>query len=112
MCDKMTLKEIVVVLKKLGSLPIRGGEWHSYRGYYDQLALHPSRENITCKDLAKQIENIVKSKQVFHGYKGGEYTYNWDTNLYVAFRGNSGEYVYCIGVDASGASFITKEEEW
>lgn len=72
----------------------------SYRGYYDQLALGYTNSNsdtLTVGDLKKMLEDSIG--KTYTGYKGGEYTMDDTTCVWVA---NSGE--------AGGTAIIDIEE--
>lgn len=87
----MTLGELIDTLKaadqgvvcKMGfSRP------HSYRGYYDQLAFEPT-DNAKVSEMLKCAEESLGKE--FTGYKGGEYTMDKHTDVWLAHYGNSGE---------------------
>lgn len=63
----------------------------SYRGYYDQLALgyndDGSREPITVATLLADCEQAVG--RTYSGYKGGDYTMDRATPVWVANYGRS-----------------------
>ncbi len=63
---------------------------HSYRGYYDQLALgyeiKEYGEETKVSDVLKYCKNAIGKS--FVGWKGGEYTMDEDTPLWVS---NSGQ---------------------
>lgn len=55
----------------------------SYRGYYEDLALgYTSEGSITVRELKELLSSSMG--KTFHGYKGGEYTMNENTLLWVA----------------------------
>ena len=53
---------------------------YSYRGYYAHLAFHPAK-NILVSDMLKLALTCVGKE--FHGYKGGLYTMNFRTEVYL-----------------------------
>lgn len=59
----------------------------SYRGYYEQLAIgyKPGKEKVSIADLIKLCEDA--NGETFAGWKGGEYTMDDDTPVWVANRG-------------------------
>jgi hypothetical protein len=63
-------------------------EPHSYRGIYSELAFEPCK-NTKVGDMLKCCERA--KKRIFEGYKGGEFTYNNDTECHLAWYGSSGE---------------------
>lgn len=63
-------------------------EADSYRGYYDQLAVQPCTTAKTINQLIKVLVDSVGC--TFTGYKGGEYTMYWDTDVYYANYGETG----------------------
>ena len=87
----MTLGEIINKLKEYDpetQLNLGFTEPHSYRGYYEQLAFEPCK-NTT---IGRMLECCKKAKSgIFEGYKGGEYTYDDDTECNMAWYGCSGE---------------------
>lgn len=61
----------------------------SYRGYYDEVSFAPAR-GVTA---AKVKDLVAKAfSETFEGYKGCKYTYNSDTDCYLAHYGNCGEH--------------------
>lgn len=62
---------------------------NSYRGYYNQPAIGwGDRCNGKVKDFLDQLNECTSGK-VYQGYKGGDYTYDDDDELYVANWGHS-----------------------
>ena len=61
---------------------IRNGFGHSmsYRGDYSQLAFAPA-QYVTVGSMLEEAKRAVG--KTYHGYKGGEYTFNKDQDLYV-----------------------------
>lgn len=57
---------------------------HSYRGYYEEAAVEP-QENTTIKEMKESIERLLSEE--FMGYKGGEYTYEYNTKINLAYYG-------------------------
>lgn len=83
------------------------GSVHSYRGYYDQLALgyQDSGDGIKVGALLEKLKEAV-GKQ-FCGYKGGEYTMYEDTVVWVANHNESGGTAIMDAVD-SGYKVVLK----
>jgi len=69
-------------------LPEACADPHSYRGYYEDLALEP-RENVRLGDLLAELKGCVG--RMFYGYKGGEYTMQTYTTVWVAEYGCTSE---------------------
>lgn len=61
---------------------------HSYRGYYEQLALGYGLGDITVGQLLGMCEGAVGKS--FTGYKGGEYVMGRETPVWVANHNESG----------------------
>jgi hypothetical protein len=63
---------------------------HSYRGYYEQLALGYTDEGESPK--VSELLTLLKDAngKTFTGYKGGEYTMGDDTKMWVANRRQAG----------------------
>lgn len=65
--------------------------WGSYRGYYECIALDPThnplRSAVTVEDLIASLRGAVGSKM--QGYKGGEYSIDWSTRIYVSPYGEA-----------------------
>lgn len=61
---------------------------HSYRGYYDELAFEP-KENTTIGDMLACAKQAVGS--TYGGYKGGEFTMDEYSPVWLAKRGRTGE---------------------
>lgn len=75
------------------------GEFDSYRGYYDQLALGTGLEPITVAELLAAASE-AKGK-VFQGYKGGDYLMTGDTAVWFSEYGCSSG-VAIVGIDHEG----------
>lgn len=77
----------------------RPGDWHSYRGYYDQLALDWSEDRRDVMPPMSMEEFGAATRaclgRVFTGYKGGEYAMNRSTPLWLSTYG-----------DASGVAIV------
>lgn len=87
------------------------GEPHSYRGYYERLALEPSNREATAGELRKILADTIGD--VFEGYKGGDYEMAGWTLVHIAAYGSTGPYV--CGVSYNGENTLVVEtayEEW
>lgn len=62
------------------------GRATSYRGYYDQVAFVPSSHDTTIGAMLDSAENAIGT--TFTGYKGGEYSYDGDTEAWLADWGS------------------------
>ena len=63
----------------------------SYRGYYTDLALvsgligdDDQTETVKLGSLLARCESVVANRTVFYDYRGGEYTMNWNTQIWQA----------------------------
>lgn len=61
---------------------------HSYRGYYDQLAIGYGTDDITVAQLLELCKDA--DGKTFTGYKGGDYNMHSDTPLWIANSNESG----------------------
>ena len=90
------------------------GNFGSYRGYYEDLCIGYDDKDQgfnTVKDLKDTLTKAL-DKGVMYGYKGGEFSINEDTLVWLADYSDLGDMVIDI-IDVNGeALIITKEEEW
>jgi hypothetical protein len=95
--NQMTLGKMIDVLRRkdpkasvyLDFVHFRPKGIHSYRGYYDQIAIgYATDVDPTVKDVLEMLEGAVG--QTFTGYKGGEYGMDWDTPVWIANHNESG----------------------
>lgn len=87
----MTLGELIKTLEKANPdkvVPIGFKHPHCYRGYYEQLAFEPAR-NVTVGSMLECAKSAVG--QTFEGYKGGDYTMDNYTRVWLAEYGDTGE---------------------
>jgi len=61
---------------------------HSYRGYYDNLAFEPA-ENVPVSEMLNIARGCVGA--TFGGWKGGGYTMDAHTDVWLANLGDCGE---------------------
>lgn len=61
---------------------------HSYRGYYDRLAFEPAW-NVRVGDMLKDAKE--SKGKTFMGYKGGDYTMDGMTEVYIAKYSECGD---------------------
>ena len=63
-------------------------DFHSYRGYYEDLAIQPCEKPLSVEQL------LVKARaalgEVFEGYKGGDFPMHKNSILWIAYYGSSG----------------------
>lgn len=94
--ELMTLGELISALEKVADksklVKTLGGTYVgglcSYRGYYEDLAIMPRLDTgLTAGELLERARNAVG--QQFSGWKGGEYTMDRDTPLWLADSGCS-----------------------
>ncbi len=90
MCT-MTLQELIDALAVCDSrtrVPLGFGYPHSYRGCYDELAFEPVRDTTVGAMLAAARAAMGATYQ---GYKGGSYTMQPYTEVWIAEHGHTGE---------------------
>lgn len=92
--------ENLVVRFSDGSYP---GEFMSYRGYYDHVAIDRSPNTKMLGEFRKQVRDVIG--QTLEGYKGGSFTMDRYTPVWVSEYGDaSGNGV--VGVKQEGG-FLT-----
>ena len=103
---QMTLGQLIERLNHLHpSVTLCIGYPHSYRGYYSDLAFEQS-EVRTVDEILKEVEGCLGKE--FTGYKGGEYTMDESTPVWIAEYGSAGVRLMAIGLNGS---LVTAEEE-
>lgn len=93
MTEQMTLGELIMALQKCPPEAIcRTGRWgsptnpHSYRGYYDHLALEVGER----KPVAAVLDMLEQAcGETYEGYKGGDFTMGSSTPVWLAEQGVS-----------------------
>ena len=85
----MTLSEVITVLEKstISRVPKGFGRPCSYRGSYSSVAFEPT-EDTTTEDMLMWCREALGS--TFNGHKGGKYLMGPDTDVYIAFSGETG----------------------
>lgn len=63
---------------------------HSWRGVYAELAFEPASD-VTISSMLKTAEDAIG--HTFQGYKGGDYTYNRETEIHISIEGESYDYL-------------------
>lgn len=78
---------------------------HSYRGYYDQLAFEPAHD-VRVSDMLACATGAIGA--TYSGYKGGEFTMDASTDVWLAEYGSTGETIgpvllaYMLGTHNAG----------
>src|SRR2546426_1116512 len=87
----MTLDELIAFLEEVDpSLIVLHGfaHPHSYRGRYEKLAFVPTTD-VTAASMLACAKSAVGA--TYDGWKGGEFTMDPDTDVYLAEVGGTGE---------------------
>ena len=91
------------------------GEWGSYRGYYDQAFIGYRRKgrNYSTVEELKNIIYEALGEETMYGYKGGEFSVGYDTEVCFALddRSVSGLYVKRLTDDFDGLKLEVEEED-
>jgi hypothetical protein len=66
---------------------IAPGRLHSYRGYYEQLAIEPDNIYVLLDPFIADLEIAVG--QTYEGYKGGDFTMHRDTPVWISSYGEA-----------------------
>lgn len=80
---------------------------HSYRGYYEQLSFEPA-ENIRLKDMLDLA--IAANGATYEGWKGGSYTMDLDTTVWIASEGCTSPHDEDDGLTEAHLEFILSTE--
>lgn len=83
-------------------------EPHSYRGYYIDLAFEMDDSTSTVGEVLKMLQGCFL--ETFEGYKGGEFTMDKDTPIWIASWGCTGECIMSI-IDGDVLGFELQEGE-
>ena len=88
--NQMTLGKLIERLKQLDeqtiikcTIPLG-----SYRGYYEDLMIEPCESGVNVVDVIKSCEEA--NGATFTGYKGGDFTMDLETPIFVAYYGSTG----------------------
>ncbi len=87
----MWLQELIKILEQQPKdkvVPLGFSNPHSYRGYYDELAFEPE-ENVTVGQMLEDAQSALGN--TYTGYKGGDFTMNGTTDVWLAKYGRTGE---------------------
>lgn len=108
--SQMTLGALIVALEGLpdGSEVENVGYLHSYRGYYEDLALRRLEGKRPAAELLAACKAAMG--EVFEGYKGGDYVMGILTPLWISDYGTASG-VKIMGLLPDG-TFETAQEEW
>ena len=109
---QLTLGGLIKLLEALHpQMPIVGlGELDSYRGYYCDLAFHPTPKTATVEHVLSQCRAAMG--RVFEGYKGGDYVMGAPTPLWVSAYGEaSGERLMGLEAIDEVLTPVTEPEE-
>lgn len=89
------------------------GTYDSYRGYYEDLYIGYSDDDkgFNYVGKLKQVLNKALDDGEMYGYKGGEYSINNDTLVWLAQYGCTGEMVVDIQKLGEEIYIIVKEEK-
>ena len=91
----MVLQELIDTLSRYNPathVPLGFGKPHSYRGYYDELAFEPVPDTTVGAMLTDAKEAFGRT---YSGYKGGDYTMDGFTPVWLARYGDTGEGLGC-----------------
>lgn len=82
---------------------------HSYRGYYEQLAVEPSgQENTLSEVFGAELDAVIGTE--LEGWKGGEFYMDTDTPVWLSHEGTySGRAI--IGAELRGNILVLITEE-
>lgn len=90
------------------------GDFDSYRGYYVDMYLGYSDEDQgknTVEDLKQALESALK-QGVMEGYKGGTYSIDHDTLLWLSSYGCCGDMIVDVVEYKGDIVIVTKEDEY
>ena len=79
------------------TIPVDG--CHSYRGYYEDLALSVNQEQKWTVAAVRMVLGCALNGEVFTGYKGGEYVMDQNTPLWLAEWGKDGRAILDLEID-------------
>lgn len=61
--------------------------FHSYRGYYKQVAIEETMLELDCSAFLQQVDDAIG--QTYEGWKGGDYTMHRGTFVFVSEEGTA-----------------------
>lgn len=77
---------------------------HSYRGYYEDLAISPCNFVVSVNDLFHDLSSAAGSE--FTGYKGGDFIMGDRTPLWQASRGDIGRPILSIDTEQNPVQLV------
>jgi hypothetical protein len=83
---------------------------HSYRGYYEQLALEPVSGTTDVQDVLRSLRRA--NGHTYEGWKGGSYRMGPDTPVHVAAKGSTGLFVAEVMPLDDRVLIVCAEEPW
>lgn len=98
--------ESLVVEFDVGKSPAKP---HSYRGYYEDLAIQESPFQVTVKEFFGEMMKTLGAP--FQGYKGGEYVMGADTPLWKGDYGTTLHSRAIMGVSKKDGKIILETKE-
>lgn len=109
----MPLGQLVAELRQLPEGTVVTGvspEVNSYRGYYEDLAIEPGLAT-SATTLVEVLSAAIG--QTFEGYKGGDFTMDRMTRVWVAPYGDTSDaLIVGVAVNDGVATLQTVAEEW
>ena len=92
-------------------LGVADAPFHSYRGYYSDLAIEPERANQTTAEALLDAALAARGA-VFKGYKGGDFPMHDHSPLWLSGYGtSSGLRVVGMAATAEGLVFVVRPED-
>lgn len=112
----MNLEDLIDALAALPPewrLDSNYGGFHSYRGYYEQLALEAAGgdDGATVGTLLTEARAAVGA--TFEGWKGGEYVMDGSAPVWVSDEGSaSGHRLVGLSIKGRVVGLLTEQEAW
>lgn len=116
--DQMTLGELIAALKRMPANEVVIFDFgrfvpqdlYSYRGYYEDLAVGYAQVDW---DDQPKVSAFLASLEAavgksFYGWKGGNYTMDTDTPVWVSTERGDAGYTVIIGVEATDTAVVLK----
>lgn len=98
--------DVPVVLDYNTNLSVSGP--HSYRGYYSDLAIEPTENVVTVRELHQQLDEILDTEMT--GYKGGEFLMDSTVPVWISSYGSaSGRALMSATIVGDKVVLLTKE---
>jgi hypothetical protein len=98
--DKLEMLDPATLVKMQFSDPAVDFSSHSYRGYYEQLAIYPKFDRSGTPVCVSQLVRMLKEcdGHTYSGWKGGDYTMDRGTLIWVADLGEASN-TSLVGLD-------------